>query len=288
MPERLEWGPIKRLIPPVKHSLTADARRLAAITLSFLALGLALPDSARAELRVNAGYSESADLFSLMDNVSLWSPDGFNDPEYREYWEATFGWSEQDQAWADRYRDYRERSYSDPGQAEKDPATASDGLFAKRSSVSDAADPLAAHFVNAASVDAALASLESAADADDARMLAGFYAHFEPHWRQLLAESAGFTARAEALQAELSSDAVATYLARVTDFYRVKIERDFNAYFVWWPPIDRTGADIAGRTFFIRSHPERHAGEGGWSDIEQGPSERQHANPTPQNITTGS
>jgi hypothetical protein len=233
----------------------------------FLAMCLALTHSARADLRVNAGYSESADLFSLMDNVSLWSPEGFNDPEYREYWETTFGWSEDDQAWADRYREYRERTYSDPGQAEKDPATASDGLFAKRSSVSDATDPLAAHFIDAESVPAALAGLDTVADPADAAMLAGFYAHFEPRWRQLLAESAGFAARAEALQAELSDEAVDAYLARVTAFYRVEIERDFNAYFVWWPPIDRTGADITGRTFFIRSHPVRHAEEGGWADI---------------------
>ena len=31
--------------------------------------------------------------------------------------------------------------------------------------------------------------------------------------------------------------------------------------------IGRTGADIGGRTFFIRSHPLRHAAEGGWSEI---------------------
>ena len=241
--------------------------RSAAAIIGLVVLGLTLAGPARAELRVNAGYSASADLFSLMDNVSLWSPGGFNDPEYREYWEATFGWSDADQAWADRYRDYRERTYSDPGQAEKDPATASDGLFAKRSSVSDATDPLAAHFINAESLADALAGLDTAADSADAEMLAGFYAHFEPRWRQLLAESARFTAHADALQAELSSEAVNAYLARVTDFYRVEIERDFNAFFVWWPPIDRTAADITGRTFFIRSHPVRHADEGGWSDI---------------------
>jgi hypothetical protein len=239
----------------------------ATLTGLVLAACLVLVHPARAELRVNAGYSESVDLFSLMDNVSLWSPKGFNDPEYREYWQATFGWSEDDQAWADRYREYRERTYSDPGQAEKDPATASDGLFAKRSSMSDAADPLASHFINAASIAAALGDLGALGDADDARMLARFYDHFEPRWRQLLEESAGFAANAEALQAELSGAAVAAYLARVTDFYQVEIERDFNAYFVWWPPLDRTAADIAGRTFFIRSHPVRHADEGGWSDI---------------------
>jgi hypothetical protein len=60
---------------------------------------------------------------------------------------------------------------------------------------------------------------------------------------------------------------VNAYLSRVTEFYGVDIKRDFNAYFVWWPPIDRTGADISGRTFLIRSHPVRHAGEGGWAEI---------------------
>jgi hypothetical protein len=242
-------------------------RSVGMLKLLAVACLLVLPGPARADLRVNAGYSESADLFSLMDNVSLWSPKGFNDPEYREFWEATFGWSDEDQAWADRYRAYRERTYSDPGQAEKDPTTASDGLFAKRSSVSDAADPLASHFVNAESIAAALADLDALGDADDARMLTDFYAHFEPHWRQLLAESAGFAARAEALEAELSGEAVQAYLERVTAFYQVEIERDFNAYFVWWPPIDRTGADITGRTFFVRSHPVRHANESGWADI---------------------
>jgi hypothetical protein len=232
-----------------------------------LAAGLALTGLAQAELRIQAGYSESADLYSLMDNVSLWSPEGFNDPEYREYWEETFGWSEADQAWADRYRAYRERSYSDPGQAEQDPAIARDGLFAKRSSFAETADPLAAHFIAADSVAAALAGLDGMASPDDAEMLAGFYAHFEDRWRVLLAESDGFAARAEALQAALSGPEVAAYLQRVSEFYGVDIDRDFNAFFVWWPPIDRTGADVGGRTFFIRSHPERHAGEGGWDEI---------------------
>lgn len=36
---------------------------------------------------------------------------------------------------------------------------------------------------------------------------------------------------------------------------------------VWWPPLDRTAADISGRAFFIRSHPERHHNESGWSEI---------------------
>jgi hypothetical protein len=98
-------------------------------------------------------------------------------------------------------------------------------------------------------------------------MLRGFYAHFEPRWRQILAESVAFADRAATLGDELSGPEVRAYLRRVSDFYSVDIDREFNAFFVWWPPIGRTGADIGGRTFFIRSHPLRHAAEGGWSEI---------------------
>jgi hypothetical protein len=240
-------------------------RRILPAVLIFLLLAAA--SSARGELRIQAGYSEAADLFSMMDNLSLWSPNGFNEPEYREYWTEVFDWSEEDQAWADRYRAYRERTYSDPGQAEQDPRTASDGLFAKRSSFAETADPLASHFTGAASVESALATLDAMAAAEDARMLRGFYAHFEPRWRQILSESAAFADRATALGDELSGPKVDAYLRRVSDFYAVDIDREFNAFFVWWPPINRTAADIGGRTFFIRSHPLRHAGEGGWSEI---------------------
>jgi len=246
--------------------LSFDSVRLTSLALLFCFL-LHLASPVQAELRIQAGYSEAADLFSLMDNVSLWSPDGFNEPAYREYWTDTFGWTEEDQGWADRYRAYRERTYTDPGQAEQNPATASDGLFAKRSSFAESTDPLASHFTRAASLKSSLEGLETIAAPADARMLREFYAHFEPDWRQVLAEGAAFADRAAALRRELSHPDVNAYLKRVSDFYGVDIDRDFNAYFVWWPPIDRTGADIGGRTFFIRSHPLRHAGEGGWSEI---------------------
>ena len=219
-----------------------------------------------AELRVDAGYSAAADLFSLMDNVSDWSP-GFTEQEYRDYWQSEFGWSAEDEDWARRYREYRQKTYRDDGQAEQDPRTATDGLFAKRSSVLDTADPLAEHFLSATTIDGALRGLGSIADAKDAAMLEGFYAHFEPHWRVLLAESKSFAERADTLREELSGPAVDAYLDRVARFYRVDIDRDFRALYVWWPPLDRTAADISGRGFFIRSHPVRHANESGWSEI---------------------
>lgn len=233
------------------------------VTISTLAYTPCL----RADLRIDAGYSAPADLFSLMDNVSLWSPGGFSRPEYRNYWKTTYGWSDTDEQWASRYREYRERTYLDEGQSEPDPRTATDGLFAKLSSVSPKTDPLAEHFLAARSIDEAIANLFNAAEAEDAAMLAGFYEHFESKWQRLLRESAGFSDRAEALKSVLDSNETQAYLERVSGFYRVDIDREFKAYFVWWPPMERTAADISGRAFFIRSHPVRHAEDSGWESI---------------------
>ena len=99
----------------------------------------------------------------------------------------------------------------------------------------------------AASVGAALASLEEMATPEDALLLRAFYNHFEPGWRKPLAERAAFADRAEAFRDELSGPRVSAYLRRVSDFFVVDIDRDFKAFFVWWPPIDRTGADVGGR-----------------------------------------
>jgi len=237
------------------------------ISLLAVTVSLALSfTAANAELRVDAGYSAPADLFSLMDNVSEWAP-GFTEPEYREYWRGEYGWSTEDEEWARRYTDYRKRTYRDDGQAEQDPRSASDGLFAKRTSVLETADPLAEHFLSAETIKDALGNLNSIANTSDSAMLAGFYAHFEPHWRTLLGESESFAERAAVLRGELSGAAVDAYLDRVARFYRVEIDRNFRALYVWWPPVDRTAADISGRGFFIRSHPVRHADEGGWSEI---------------------
>ncbi|MCQ8185243.1 hypothetical protein [Parvularcula maris] len=231
----------------------------------FLLLTLAWSQDARAEVTLRAGYHAPADLFSLMDQTSLWWP-GFNEPEYREAWEERFGWSDEDQRQAEAYADYRRRTYSDPAQGNRKERLAKDGIFTARSSVSRQADPLAEHFLGAQTIEEALSTLETIMGADDAHMLRGFYRHFQPHWRQLLEESKAFAKDAARLDAVLNSPGTPPYLERLAAFYRVDETLEFNALYVWWPPIDRTSADISGRTFFIRSHPTAHSGES-WAEI---------------------
>jgi hypothetical protein len=231
----------------------------------LLIAGLVSP--IRADLTLNSGYDEPADLFVLMDNVSWWSSGGFLDRPYRDYWESQYTVTAEDQAWFDRYAEYRRRTYSDPGQAFQDPREGPDGYFAKRSSMAPESDPLAHHMIGSGSIDAALETLPQAVGEADAQTLRGFYRHFEDQWRPILAESAAFAERATALNATLSGPEVQRYVDRLTGFFNVELDRDFGVYFVWWPPIDRTAAGITGSAFVIKSHPQRHANEDGWEGI---------------------
>ncbi|MEM8771137.1 MAG: hypothetical protein AAGD92_05740 [Pseudomonadota bacterium] len=225
----------------------------------FILIGLLLavwPVKAAADIEVRAEYHAPTDLFALMDGVSGWL---FNDPAYHEYWEERFGWSREDQAIVNRYKRYRDRTFNDCAQNDNVYRARTDGIFGTRSSVSSDTDPLAEHFVASQSIEEALANLEQSATSEDAAMLRSFYNHFEPKWRQLLNESKSYNiARAETLHKQLNRDQLDAFLARMTQFYGVDDDLDFTARYVWWPPINRSIADITGRTFFLRNHPDNY------------------------------
>lgn len=199
-----------------------------------------------------------------MDGVSLWY---FNDPAYREAWTERFGWSGDDQAMAKRYKDYRDRTYNDRAETDKTYRAQQDGIFAARSSYSPKTDPLAEHFIASQTIPGALSSLETIASAEDAQMLRSFYEHFRPKWEILLKESEALVSQVTTLNDDLTDDQVDAYLVRMSGFYRVDTDLEFNALFVWWPPIDRTLADLSGQTIFLRLNPIKHADEGKWAEI---------------------
>ena len=100
---------------------------------------------ARAEVIIEVSYSEAADLYSTIDNVSGWL-EGFTWPEYRAEWEQRFGWSEQDQEWSDRYKEFRRRTFIDES-GSPDPRTLPDGIFASETEYTAGTDPLATYFL---------------------------------------------------------------------------------------------------------------------------------------------
>lgn len=230
--------------------------RLAALALLLFAC--AVP--ARAEVQIRASYSGPANLFSLMDNVSGWLPE-FTDAAYRQEWTRRFGWSKADQAWADRYSEYRHRTYSDPSQGRM-PATSPDGLFAPSASNTAKSDPLATYFLGQPSVTVALRRFSSVASTADARMLVGFYRHFETSWRAILAESSRLVTGAKVLNDQLNTPQATAFVARANRFYRVSIDGQFQVFFVWFPPGRRSTAEVvAGRYFLIHIPPSQAASD---------------------------
>lgn len=220
--------------------------------LLFSLLLLAGIAPARAEIKLSVSYSESADLFSLMDNVSNWL-DGFVYPDYREEWEKRFGWSKADQAWVDRYKEYRLRVFVDdsPG---FDPSKSPDGLFAGSTSNSAAGDPFAAYFLSQPDIKTALARFDRVAKPSDVRMLTGFYRHFETKWRLLLKESSPLAAKAAKLNEQLNTKDVGSFIDRVSQFYNVSIDGRFEIFFTRYPAGSGSTAEVvAGETVLLHT-----------------------------------
>ena len=70
---------------------------------------------AHAKTTVEGRYSESANIFAIMDQTSNWWP-GFTGDVYQSYWKNRFKLSEED---LKRFKDYealRWRYYNDPDQ----------------------------------------------------------------------------------------------------------------------------------------------------------------------------
>lgn len=230
----------------------------------LLVFGLALP--AKDELRLTFAYSESADLYQTMDNVALWWA-GFNDPRYRENWEARFGWSQDDQVWVERYAEYRRRTFVDPSQ-DLDFATSAHGLFASSISIAEGADPLADYLTAQPDIASALRNLETTMSAQDARMLRGFFGHFKPKWRVVLAESAPLDAYAAALRAKISDVVFNRYIERIAQFYGADADGEFRVYFTQFPAGEGTSANIlSGNVLLLNSPLDAAFEQGDWDTI---------------------
>ncbi|MFQ3244233.1 MAG: hypothetical protein ACI9SP_000860 [Arenicella sp.] len=217
-----------------------------------------------AKITVSAEYHQPTDLFALMDGVSNWY---FNDDSYRKAWVDRFGLSSNDKKIIKFYRNYRDRTYYDRAQKDKKFRKNQDGIFAARSSYSLKTDPLAEHFINSITIEQALSSLDNIASSADASKLRVFYENFRLKWAIILSESKEFSSHVQTLNDGLKGSKVEDFLTRVSAFYRVDLDLKFRARFVWWPPIDRTLADVSGNTVFLRVNPLKQVAEGNWAEI---------------------
>ena len=234
------------------------------LRMAILLMFISAPASAQTAISVS--YSAPADLYSMMDNVSSWL-DGFTIPKYREEWTRRFGWSADDQNWANLYREYRQRTTAYNEQT-ADPLTSADGIFATRADTAAAGDPLATYFLSRPDIQTALANFRSFASPKDARMLRNFYAHFEPKWKVLLAESKPLVEKARKLQNRLGDSSSSAFLQRVGQFYHSPLNGKFKAFFTRSPPRNDTSAEpLAGSYLLLHSPPQEAGDDSYWDTI---------------------
>lgn len=149
-----------------------------------------------------------------------------------------------------------------------DVATSPHGLFASSQSNAEGSDPLSDHFMAQPDVATALDRLPSAANSRDVQMLRGFYRHFRPKWKQLLAESAPFVSRARELEAQIDMKRVRPIIALVSRFYQTQNGGEFRVFFTRFPPGNSSMAEVtAGNTLLLRSPTDWTLDMGEWDSI---------------------
>jgi len=219
----------------------------------LLALAASANAFAKSELTIEVAFREPASSFEIIDNVSNWWP-GYNEAEYRAYWEDTFGISATDTALFNQYKVLREKYFDTSGQSGGDAKTRPSGLFTDTSTLT--ADPIGQAFYQSETFDEAFTRLNRFLLAEEVAMLKSFFAHFEDRLSRLSAEAAGsIEASLERTQKALDNPEVAAYLNDLAKFVGIEKSVHFTALYVWWPDAENVRANPNGPFLLIRLRP---------------------------------
>lgn len=232
-------------------------RKLLIFTIIF---SLGLTTKAIGSVAVSVEYSEAADVFDILDNVSNWL-EGFCEEEYQKYWSQKFGITESDKQLFSEYKTLREKYYKDPDQAEKDPFKNRNGFFSTLGSIT--ADPIAEAFYSSGKLSDAYQKLMATLTTEDLDFLKKFHKHFEDKYAILLKESAHFKKIVKKLDPAFKKSSVKTLFEDASRFYNVKEDLNYKVLYVWWPPIERSQASPTGNFLLMRYNPIKHADTAG-------------------------
>lgn len=208
-------------------------------------------------IKIEVAYSESADIFDLMDNVSNWWP-GFCEEEYKKYWIKKFDASDRDKKYFKKYAEFRWRYYNDPDQAEKNPLKNRNGMFATLGSIS--ADPVAEAFYSSDTLSESYKKLGAILKIEDLKFLKEFHNYFSKKYDLLIDESRrGFPKAIKTHRKTLAKKGINNYFSSVAKFFSVSKKFKYRVLFTWWPPIDRTNASPTGEYLVMRYNPLKHS-----------------------------
>ena len=198
-----------------------------------------------------AEYSEAADIFELMDNVSLWHSE--SRPSYFQAFQEKSELSDNDKAMLQTYKDLRLKYYK------------SAGLDKEENIVNDAFgrmpfgyDIFSASFYKAKSVREALINLKKYGVSDeDISTLKDFYEHFKLKIESFTKESNQFVVKLLAFNKMWRSSGSEKALKMTSGFVLGKLQKNFKfkMLFVWSPDKVLPSAEIRGPFVILRYNP---------------------------------
>jgi hypothetical protein len=221
--------------------------------ISLLSFMFLVSQASEAKIQITVEYSEAANYFDLMDNVSNWW-EGFTEPAYLKEWEKRNGANtSEDQQFFAKYKALREKFYDDLDQHEKDPHKNRNGFFSMLSSTT--ADPIAEAFYSSRTMTEAYRKLEAKLSQDEIAFLQNFYDRFQGRARSFMTESESFRSILPQVRKSLTGAKIDRYFSQVSSFYNVKPALEYRVIFVWWPSMKRTNASPTGNFLVMRYNP---------------------------------
>lgn len=205
------------------------------------------------DFSINVMYRETANVFTVMDQVSEWKKD-FCKVAYKNYWKEKYPLSKEDQSYFARYKKLREKYFVNPESNVADVTKAKSGLFVEAESLTE--DPLARVFYSSETLEEAFTKLSGILTPDEVKFLQEFYLHFEKKYQPILEESKKLVKIAKDFSVPMQDQKLVSYLKKIALFYQSKLGENYTVLYVWMPLGKEANAFPAGDFLILQCHPD--------------------------------
>lgn len=197
-------------------------------------------------------YTEAADVFEILDQVSAWHPK--HQQIYRKEWIRTFG--EDDLPIFKEFGEMRKTYYS----LLSNKSSEMNLLFGLQRIKNDF---FSEAFYSAKSVGGALKKLKKRLSKDELKFLSKSLKTLQPKISKWVGESTLYRGKIPEFRKKLKKGKLKTLIKKAKKFFygKKKIKFDLKMHFVWWPKTEEPIVEIRGNHLLLRFHPVAHLGK---------------------------
>jgi len=192
-------------------------------------------------------YSESADYFEVMENLSVAQTPVSS--TYMQHLKNSFFENSADKQWMDWYQDFRKKYYKTFRETE--------GSFF--SELDLVVDPVMESFFDSNRPLLAITNLKDKLKAEELQSLGKFYEHFNSKIAELVRLSAAREAEVANLEKELKKTNFKSILNSAATFFSIPkhLSNYIRVHFLWFPKDEQMQVSYANNYIVIRIHPEK-------------------------------